>query len=193
MNDINIDELKKDLKTRLSNERYMHSLGCADTAKRLAANYGIDEDKAYIAGLLHDYSKRYNNEEYLELAGKYNVNITDTNKQAPYLLHGLIGAHELQDKYDFIDEDMFNAITNHTTGRPGMSILEQIIFIADYIEPNREDIPGLDMIRKEAFKNLDNTCKIILQQILDHLKEQGKLIDNNSIDTFNYYKEVTNE
>ena len=104
------------------------------------------------------------------------------------LLHAKVGAVYAKDKYGVEDEDILNAITYHTTGRPAMSLLEKIVFIADYIEPYRDPLLNLDEIRKIAYENLDQAIVMISENTLDYLKDIGVAIDTMTNETYEYYK-----
>ena len=153
------------LQTVLKPGRYRHTLGVADTAQRLAAAWNISTDKARLAGLLHDCGK----------------------EAGDALSHGPIGAKLARTEYGVEDEEILSAIACHTTGKPDMSTLDKIIFIADYIEPGRDQAPHLDELRTLAYQDLDRTLLRILEDTFDYLKASGKDIDSRSLDTYHYY------
>lgn len=186
--DLNLlEKIKKDLKKNLDAKRYEHTMGVAYTAASLAMCHGIDMNSAYLAGLLHDCAKYMSNEEKLKYCTKNMLYVSDTESENPSLLHGKIGSDIAHSKYKLKDEDILNAITYHTTGRPEMSMLEKIIFIADYIEPNRTHDSDLVFIRQIAFKNLDKALEIILIHTLSHLNGSDKAIDPMTEQTYMYY------
>ena len=111
----------------------------------------------------------------------------------PFLLHAKVGGHLAKTKYKIDDEDIINAILYHTTGRPGMSLLEKIVYIADYIEPGREHAPNLDEVRRLSFRDLDEALLQILEDILVHLKESKKEIDPMTQRTYEFYKRKQSE
>ena len=145
--------IKKYIKKRLTKERYRHSLGVAYTAIALAMKYNPDTSnsdfmkKAELAGLLHDCAKNMDNDKKIHICDKNNISYSSLEAENAFLLHGKVGAYIAKTKFGIEDEDILNAIIWHTTGRPGMSILEKIIFIADYIEPGRKAAPNLTEIR----------------------------------------------
>ncbi len=110
--------------------------------------------------------------------------------QNPFLLHGKAGACLAKDKFGVDDEDILNAIRYHTTGRPKMTLIEKIVFVADYIEPNRKKADNLTELRQMAFENLDEAVLAILEQTLDYLNESGKEIDRHTVITRDYYKKL---
>ena len=187
---INIKMLKKELKNRLNYKRYKHSLRVATLSKKLGKFYNINPKYSYIAGLLHDNSKCYSNEEYLSLAKNINIEITESIKDNPSILHGVLGATWCSDFYNIKDENFLNSIKYHTTGRAQMSLLEKIIYIADYIEPKRKHSKNLPFLRKLVYKNIDKTLEIILSDTIDLLNQNNKVIDKNTLFAYNYYKGV---
>jgi len=152
---IKIEELKKELKKQVTEHRYIHSLGVADTGKKLAEQYGADQEKAEIAGILHDFAKYWSKEE-LALMIKENQELSDDlldyNSE---LWHGPVASIVVQQKFAVMDEDIIMAIRFHTSGRENMSLLEKVVCLADYIEPSRQ-FPGVDEIRELAKTNLDD-------------------------------------
>ncbi len=154
-------KIKKYLKKHLTKDRYHHTLGVAYTAAALAMKYNTDTSnanlaqRAYLAGLLHDCAKCMSDEKKLQMCDKNHISYSSMEAEHPYLLHGKVGAHIARAKFKIRDEDILQAITWHTTGRPNMSLLEKIIFIADYIEPSRKPVKELDLIRRLAFEDID--------------------------------------
>lgn len=164
-------ELSKKLRQAIRPSRYRHTLGVTDTAVLLAACYGVETEKARIAGLLHDCGK----------------------EAASALEHGAVGARLAEEEYGIKDEEILSAIRWHTTGRPAMSLLEEIIFVADYIEPCRDGrLPAerLQLLRKTAFTDLHRTVVMILEDTFSFLKSRKTTIDKRSVDTYDYYKNL---
>ncbi|MGN0367193.1 MAG: bis(5'-nucleosyl)-tetraphosphatase (symmetrical) YqeK [Wujia sp.] len=185
------DKMIARLKGKISEKRFEHSLGVEYTAACLAMRYDVDVDKARTAGLLHDCAKGLATKTKLEKSQKHGLPISRYEEKNPDLLHAKLGAYYARYKYDVTDQIILDAITYHTTGRPNMSILEKIIFVADYIEPNRKPLPEIDEIRKEAFTDLD-TCVIhILKNTLDFLNGTTLELDIMTQKTYDFY--VTNQ
>ena len=180
-------EMLEKLKGKLSDKRFVHSIGVEYTAACLAMTYKADLQKARIAGLLHDCAKCLATEEKLKKAEKFGLNINKSERQDPELLHGKLGAYYAKTKYGVTDKEILDAITYHTTGRPEMTLMDKIIFVADYIEPNRCNIPGLDEIRKTAFVDLDETIVMICANSIEYLKRSSKEIDAKTLETYEYY------
>ena len=166
-------KLAKAMEECQDGKRYFHTLGVAFTAASMAMRYGENVAQAQTAGLLHDCAKCLSDEKLLSICSKNHLEVTDVERRNPYLLHGKVGAYLGQKDYQIDDPDILNAITYHTTGRPGMSTLEKIIFIADYIEPGRNKALHLEEIRKLAFEDLDKTMLKILGDTLDYLESSG--------------------
>ena len=186
-------KIKKYLKKHLTKERYHHTVGVAYTAMSMAMKYNPQPDsnefmiKAQIAGLLHDCAKCMDNDKKIKLCDKNHISYSKIEAENPYLLHGKVGAYIARREFDILDEDILNAITWHTTGRPDMSLLEKIIFVADYIEPSRRPIPDLNLIRQLAFTDIDQAVVKILENTLQYLKEKGNPIDDMTQKTYDSY------
>ena len=184
-------ELQGKLRCILPAKRYIHSLGVQYTAANLAMRYGYDIKTAELAGLLHDCAKYMSDDEMLSECIKYHIPVTPIEEENSFLLHSKLGAFYAKNVYDIKDEEIIDAITYHTTGRPGMTALGKIIFIADYIEPSREEIDGLPEIRKISYDDLDKTVYLILDNTLNYLNEVCKRrIDPMSQKAFEYYKNL---
>lgn len=188
MKESDIKKIRKAMEKNLDPKRYEHTLAVAYTAGALAMRYGEDANKAILAGMLHDCAKCLTNEKRTSICKKHNIEISEAETRNPFLLHAKVGGHLAEQKYGVHDQDVINAILNHTTGRPGMSLLEKIIYIADYIEPGRKQAPNLDVIRKLAFENLDEALIQILQDTLDYLKDSKSEIDHMTQITYDFYK-----
>jgi nicotinate-nucleotide adenylyltransferase len=152
---ISAKEIKNRLKRSLPEKRYSHTLSVADEARRLAAIHGANGDKAYLAGLLHDAAKGLSDAKLLEKAVKYGIALDPYTRAHPGIIHGMVAAETAKADYGVSDEDVLNAVRYHTTGRPGMSLLEKIVFTADYIEPGRAAHSGLVQARECADHDLD--------------------------------------
>jgi predicted HD superfamily hydrolase involved in NAD metabolism len=181
------DEMCRKLKQKLNDKRYIHSIGVEYTAANLAFLYGEDVKRARIAGLLHDCAKCIPTDEKLKKAKKLGIPINSSEKANPDLLHGKLGAYYAKEKFGIKDEEILSAIAYHTTGKPAMTLLEKIIFVADYIEPNRKMIFELPEIRKEAYQDIDKAVMHILKNTLDFLDGKSEVIDVMTETTYKYY------
>lgn len=185
------EEISSELKTALSKDRYEHTLGVAYTAAALAMRYEKDIDKAMLSGLLHDCAKCYSEKEKFEKCNHYNIELSQIEIENPSLIHAKLGAAVAKDLYGITDTEVLDSIRYHTTGRPSMSWLEQIIFISDYIEPQRKVAPNLKKIRKESFMDLNKGTTMILRNILSYLYSRHNPIDPMTQKTYDYYSEIT--
>ncbi len=183
-----MDEIKKSLKKELDKSRYEHTLGVMYTAGALAMAHGADLNQAMLAGLLHDCAKCIPNDEKVALCKKYRIELTQAEKNNPALIHAKLGAFLARKKYHVTDEEVLHAILVHTTGEPGMNLLDKIIYIADYIEPGRDKAENLSIVRPLSFKDLDAALCKILGDTLEYLKSTGKEIDALTEQTYQYYK-----
>lgn len=185
----NIKEIQNKLLNNIGKKRFEHSLRVAETAKKLAEIYDVDVKKAYLAGLIHDCAK-YNEEVYIK---KYNIDfsIYPVSSIKDPVLHSFLGAEVAKKVYNIYDRDVLKAIEYHTTGRPDMSDLEKIIFIADAIEPAR-DFEGIEKIRKLAFENLNKAMLNLLDSNIIFLIGKKALINPLSFEARNYLIEEKN-
>ena len=184
-----IQELIITLEKRLNPKRFLHTLGVAETAAFLAVLHGENREKALTAGLLHDIAKPYSDQELLDFCKKEKLSISKAEKLAPYLLHGKVGAKLAKDEFAVKDQDILNAIEFHTTGRPDMSLLEIIIFIADYIEPSRDKQPKLLKRRQQAVKDPEKALVKILKDTVKYLSQTGEPVDPMTQKTLDWYQE----
>lgn len=187
---MNREEIKKDLKTVLPGKRYEHTLGVEYTASCLAMCYGADMEKARMAGLLHDCAKSISAEDKLEYCKKFGMPVSEYEQKNPELLHAKLGACFANIKYGVSDPEILSAITWHTTGKPGMSLLDKIVFIADYMEPNRNQAPDLQEVRKLAFRDLDQCLFLILKDTIEYLEGKKSVTDPMTQKTYEYYQEM---
>lgn len=187
-----IEYITEKLKKKLTPGRFTHTMGVAYTAACMAMRFGEDMEKAYIAGLLHDCAKCISDEEKIKKCEQNGIEISPSEYANPSLLHAKLGAWYAWNKYDIHDEQICSAIRYHTTGRPAMTKLEKIIFVADYIEPNRNKAPNLDRIRNVCFENLDMGVMTIAEATLKYIENSGEAIDNMTADTFEYYSKAVN-
>lgn len=187
MKNTDISKIRKAMEKAQDGKRYEHTLGVAYTAAALAMNHSVDINNTMIAGYLHDCAKQLSDEKKIHFCQKNNISITDAESKNPSLLHAKVGAYMAMNTYKIADKEIINAILNHTTGRPEMSDLEKIIFIADYIEPGRKNAPNLTEIRKMAFVDLNKTMLMILRDTLEYLKVSNTVIDQKTQTTYDYY------
>ena len=193
MKTLDMHKIRKQLVKALDSKRFEHTQGVAYTSAALAMRYGEDIQKAELAGLLHDCAKCLDNDKKIQICKKHNIEISEAEHRNPFLLHAKVGGFLAKSKYKVEDEEIIDAILYHTTGRPGMSLLEKIVYIADYIEPGRNHASNLDEIRRLCFQDLDEALLKILEDILVHLKESKKEIDPMTQMTYEFYKRKQSE
>ena len=152
---MSIAEYKKIIKTMMSENRYNHCVNVSKEAVKLAKRYGGDEEKAAVAGILHDITKEMPKEEQLQIMHDSGIILDDIQKNAPKLWHGISGSVYIKKHFGIEDEDILNAICYHTTGRAGMSLLEKIIFVADFTSEERT-YKGVATMRKKSRKSLED-------------------------------------
>ena len=184
-------KLRKKIEKVQDAKRFEHTLGVEYTAAALAMCHGASVEDARLAGLLHDCAKCFSDEKRLSVCEKKNIPITEIEERNPFLLHAKVGAFLAKEKYGVENRDVLNAILYHTTGREGMSLLEKIIFVADYIEPGRKQAPNLPEIRRLAFQDLDKALLWSLEDTLKYLKRSGGETDPMTELTWRYYKNET--
>ena len=178
--------LKQILKSRLSEKRYYHSLCVAEEARRLAVRYGDDEERAYLAGLLHDITKNAPEEEHLQIFDRFGIILTDIEKNARKLWHAMSGAAYVRFILEIGDEEIADAIRYHTTAKAGMSRFEKILYLADFTSADR-DYDDVDVIRRYVDESLDKAFLYALQYSIEDLVKNGKAVHE---DTVNAYNEV---
>lgn len=183
----NYVKIQETLYKELGQERYEHTIGVMYTATALAMRYGVSIEQARLAGLLHDCAKAIPNPAKLNLCKETQIPVNETEYHNPSLLHAKLGAYLAKTKYDIEDDEILHAIEVHTTGAPAMSLLDKIVFIADYIEPNRKELPNLSKIREMAFLDIDSALLQILTDTLAYLATDKKSIDPMTQQTYDYY------
>ena len=180
--------IRKKLEKKLKEERYIHTLGVMYTAASMAMRHGADVQKAMTAGLLHDCGKYCDVNEQILLCRKHHIKLSDAELEVPALIHARLGAYFAEYEYGITDSEILDAITYHTTGRPAMTMIEKIVYLADYIEPGRKKIPGLAEVRTAAFDDIDTSVCMTAESTLAFLKRAGRKVDPMTEKTCQYYK-----
>ena len=166
-----MEELENVVISLLNPNRVAHVLGCRDTAVELAKHWGADVTDAARAGILHDITKAIDGPLQLTLCGAYGKILSDFSRKYPRTLHALTGSL-VAERIFGENQAVVSAIEHHTTGKADMSLLEKIIYVADYMEPNR-NFPGVEKLRELAFSDITAALKLGLEMTLEHLKNQG--------------------
>jgi len=169
---LSVEQLEQTVVGLLKPDRVAHVLGCHQTAVELARRYGVDETDAARAALLHDITKALDGPEQLTLCREYGTILDAFSTQNPKTLHALTGSLVAERLFGE-NEAVVSAIRCHTTGKADMNLLEMIIYVADYMEPNR-DFPGVEQLRSLAYEDIRKALKLGLQMTLDMLRRQGR-------------------
>lgn len=183
---MDVNDIKSVVRSNVSKKRYAHTIRVYEEAVRLARHYKVNEEKVVIAALFHDYCK---DEPVLLLKDKvvqYDLPVS-LFQYDDELLHGPVAAKEVAYKYNISDKTIYNAIYYHTTGRPNMSLVEKVVFLADYIEPNRI-FHGIDVVRDAAYRNMDEAIELALYSSIRFLENKGVTVHPLSIDAYEFYK-----
>ncbi|MGT2846156.1 bis(5'-nucleosyl)-tetraphosphatase (symmetrical) YqeK [Streptococcus massiliensis] len=181
------EELLKKVQEVMSEKRYRHVLGVEAAAKDLAQRYGVDSEKAGLAGLLHDYAKEVSDEDFLALIDKYQLD-PDLKAWGNNVWHSLVGIYKIQEDLGLGDKEILGAIAIHTVGSSEMSDLEKVVYVADYIEHNRA-FPGVEEARAIAQKSLNQAVAYETAHTVEHLAHKGKPIYPQTLETYNAYVE----
>jgi predicted HD superfamily hydrolase involved in NAD metabolism len=187
--DRKISDVSKCMKKKLDEKRYLHTLSVAHTAACMAMCYGYNPQKAYLAGLLHDNAKCIPHDKKIALCAKYKLETSIVERKNPDLLHARLGSILAAKKYDITDAEILSSIAYHTTGRPDMTLLEKIIYIADYIEIRRKPLPDMEKIRRLAFSDINACMLLILENTIRYLTEKEAAIDEITLMTYDFYKQ----
>ena len=180
------------METVMPGKRLRHCLGVEKAARELAERFGLDVEKAGLAGLLHDYAKKVSDEEFLGLIDKYKLN-PDLKNWGNNVWHGMVGIYKIQEDLGIEDAEILRAIEIHTVGSGTMSELDKVVYVADYIEHNR-DFPGVDKARELAQRSLNLAVAYETARTVEHLAHKGKPIYPQTLETYNafvgYLKEI---
>jgi len=170
------EQYRRIIEEKLPPRVYRHSLEAAEAAVSLAERYGASADVAYIAGLLHDYGKAYNHEQLLKWAEEFGLELDWITLSSDKLLHAPVGAVLVKKELGITDQPILDAVAYHTTGRSGMSLLEKVIYLSDYVEPGRT-YEGVDKIKQVAAEDLDKAllaavdsaiCSVVRRRLFLH-------------------------
>ena len=187
-----IEEILLDLKPKMKPERYHHTIGVMYTAANLAYAYDYDANKALLAGALHDCAKLVGVNDYIDECRHFHIPVPEYCFSSPHLLHADLGAYYAKNRYHVEDEEILHAILVHTTGCKNMSLLDKILYLADYIEPGRTPYSGIEKLRKAAYKDRDYAVFLEAANVLECLKERNFAQDPRTRETYEYYAEILN-
>ena len=172
------------IRNRMGDYRFEHSVNVAKSAVMLALKYGADVEKAELAGILHDSCKEIDKEEMLQIINDSGIMLDVAEENSSKLWHAIAGYCYAKDVLKIEDEDVLNAIRYHTTGRANMSLLERIIFIADFISDERM-YNGVEIMREKANSSLEEAMLYGLQFTIGNLAERNLVIHPNALDCYN--------
>lgn len=179
-----LNEIYKYIEENLSQSRYKHTLGVVEVAKKLAKINDVNEEKAELAALVHDVAKNMSIEKQKSILKNNNINLTEIEEKTPQILHGFVGAIIAKIDLHITDNEVLSAISCHTIAKKNMTTLEKIIYISDYIEPNRK-YPGVDSLRKITFENLNKGVLKGLDNTIIFVIEQGELVHPTTLEARN--------
>ena len=177
-------EYKKILQERLTPKRYHHSLCVADEAVRIAAKYGGDTEKAYIAGLLHDITKNASEEEHLHIFREFDIMLNDIEKNAEKLWHAISGAAYIEHMLGINDTEIITAVRYHTTARKNMTQLEKILYLADFTSADR-DYDDVDIMRQKLEISMEDALQYALSYTINDLVSRDKPLHLDTVEAYN--------
>lgn len=189
---MDIETIMHKLKDQLNEKRYLHSVNVMNVSAELAGVYKADENKARLAGILHDCAKGLKGDEAIDYAKKIGYCPDEIELAQSGLLHGIIGEYLARVEYGVEDKEILDAIRWHTTGRAGMSVLEKIIYVADYIEPLRS-FDGIEEMRKAAYEDLDLCVVLCADSTIKYVLRKGYLLHQKTVETRNYSLRLINK
>lgn len=172
------------IKNRMGERRYIHSVNVSKAAVKLAKIYGADAKKAELAGILHDSCKEIDKKLMLQIISNGGIILDDTQKHSSKLWHAIAGSVYVRDTLGINDDDIINSIRYHTSGRANMSILEKIIFTADFISDER-DYDGVEIMREKAYRDIDEAMLFGLEFTISNLAQHNRLIHRDAVDCYN--------
>lgn len=187
MPDINL--IREYVISHISEKRYLHTSGVEETAVLLCSKYGGDEKKVRIAALLHDITKEFDYERQLQIVEEFGIILDEVEKNEPKLLHSITASALAKNEFNIDDEDILNAIRYHTTARKNMTVIEKVIYLADYIEPNR-DFDGVKELRKIILKDINEGMVSSLIFSVCEVANKRRMVHPNSLYALNEHIKI---
>ena len=181
---LNFEDYKQVIKGRMSKKRYVHSVNVAKAARQLAVQYGADVEKAVIAGILHDITKETPYDEQLQIINSNGIMLDDVQRFLPKTWHAISGSLYIKEYLNIQDTDIINAVRYHTSGRADMSLLEKVIFVADFIGEER-NYKGVDIMRQKAKRSLEEAMLYGVSFSISDLTARQYAIDANTLGLYN--------
>lgn len=177
--------LLEKLQGMIDEKRYIHSLGVRDTAVLLARKYGVSEEKARLAGILHDCAKNIPKEEGIARCEAAGIPLKPICYIEKGLVHSYLGAHIAKTEFDIDDPEILDAIYYHTTGHEDMPMLTKIIYLSDIIEPGR-NVPNLEELRRIAMEDIDEALIKAINSTITHVLGKGSVLDCDTVAARNF-------
>lgn len=181
---ITLKECEAAIKPKLTPQRFYHCLCVSAEARKLAKQYGADEEKAAIAGMLHDIMKDTPREEQLKILDSFDIIMSTVESKTPKLLHAISGACYIAHELGVTDSEILGAVRWHTSGRAGMTLLEKVIFMADFISADR-DYSGVKALRVQAYQDLAQGMLAGVEFTLRELMKKSKFIEPKTVEAYN--------
>ncbi len=185
MTELNDKQIKKLLSQMLDDYRYNHSICVADESKRLADKYGADSQKAYFAGLVHDITKNYSREEHLKIFDNFGIILSDVEKNSDKLWHAMSGSVYIKEYLGVDDNDIVSAVRYHTTAKSDMTLLEKVIYVADFTSADR-NYPDVDVMRQLSDKSLEEAMIYALKYTIDELIDRNAVVHPDTLCAYNF-------
>ena len=187
-----LDWLRERAHSYLKPKRVAHVLGVEREAVRLARRWGVSGEDAAEAAICHDITKKLDRADQLRLCGKYAIITDDYERNSEKLLHAKTGAAFAGELFGLSDA-VKDAIRWHTTGRAGMTTLEKITYLADYIEPNRAGFAGLEELRRTCYEDLDAAMELASRMSIDEIQSRGQAPHRSTIEAWRFYRSAIRE
>ena len=179
-----VEDYKKIIRPMMGDKRYTHSVNVSAEAVRLAKKYGADVEKAAVAGILHDITKEVDSQKQLQIIQSGDIILSDVEKKAEKLWHAISGSVYIQKELGINDEDIINAVRYHTTARAGMSLLEKVVFLADFTSVER-NYPDIDVIRVKAEISLEEGMLYGIRFTLNKLLSIDRCLSIDAVEAYN--------
>ncbi len=193
MGSVDIESASQKLKGMLSEKRYIHSLGVMETAEKMACCFGVDPQKARIAGLLHDCAKDIDKDKMLVLCKQLGVKLDAVKREQRSLIHADLGAKLLETEFGIDDEEIISAVKYHTLGREYMTDLEKILYLADVIEPNRKPFDGIEELRSLCEANLDCAMLFAIERSIEYIQHRHRKLHSQTLAAQQYFLTICKE
>jgi predicted HD superfamily hydrolase involved in NAD metabolism len=179
------EQIESRIAKMMSRQRFSHSIGVREAAAALAQRYGADVQKAALAGLVHDCVKEMDYDEMIKLCAEMGVDLDSVTLAEKKLIHARLGAQYAKCVFGIDDDEIYDAIRYHTTGKANMPILTKILYVADFIEPNR-DFDGVEEIREKAFENIDLAILDGLDYTITRMVTSKRMLHPETVNARNY-------